>query len=61
MAPTDRDVLVALYNATDGPNWICSPNWSTEADLSEWYGVVLNGEGRVVKLSLNENNLAGIL
>ncbi|CAN0318444.1 unnamed protein product, partial [Scytosiphon promiscuus] len=60
MAPTDRDILVALYEATDGPNWTNSSNWNTDAELSEWYGVKLNGEGRVVKLSLNNNNLAGI-
>ena len=60
MAPTDRDVLVALYNATDGPNWGNSSNWDTDTDLSEWYGVKLNGEGRVVELSLFGNNIRGI-
>ncbi|CAM9925777.1 unnamed protein product [Scytosiphon promiscuus] len=59
MAPTDRDVLVALYNATDGPNWKNSSNWNTDAELSEWHGVTLNGEGRVEALWLNSHGLRG--
>ena len=60
MAPTDRDVLVALYNATDGPNWKQKTNWDTDAPLSDWYGVTANDQGRVVKLSLGGDNLRGI-
>ena len=48
----DRAVLVALYNATDGPNWVNSDNWLTDAPLGEWYGVHTNGSGRVVRLNL---------
>ena len=36
---SDRDVLVALYNATDGPNWRFKTNWLSDAPLREWYGV----------------------
>ena len=47
----DRDVLVALYNATDGDNWTDKTNWLTDNDLSTWFGVtVLNG--RVTELDL---------
>ena len=54
----DRDVLVALYNATDGDNWTDKTNWLTDNDLSTWHGVtVLNG--RVTELDLGENNLTG--
>ena len=49
----DRVALVALYNATDGPNWIDNTNWLTEAPLSEWYGVDTNAEGQVVRLDLS--------
>ena len=35
----DRAALVALYNATDGPNWVDNTNWLTDAPLGEWYGV----------------------
>ena len=60
MTPTDRDVLLALYNATGGPNWKDTAYWDTDADLSEWYGVKANDQGRVVELSLCSNNLRGI-
>lgn len=59
MAHTDRHALVALYNATDGPNWRNNSNWITGADLSQWYGVNVNTQGRVVELSLKFNNLRG--
>ena len=48
----DRAVLVALYEATDGPNWVDSRNWLTDAPLREWYGVETDGSGRVVQLDL---------
>ena len=49
---TDRAALVALYNATDGPNWIDNTNWLSEAPLGEWYGVETDPSGRVVELVL---------
>ena len=57
--PTERDILVALYRATDGPNWVNSDNWLTDAPLRSWYGVVVNGEHRLVKIDLARNNLSG--
>ena len=48
----DRAALVALYNATDGPNWVNNENWLTDAPLREWYGVDTNGSGRVIGLNL---------
>ena len=38
-AETDREALVALYNATDGENWGDSENWLSDAPLGEWWGV----------------------
>ena len=49
---TDRAALVALYEATDGPNWIDNTNWLTDAPLGEWYGVKTDASGRVVELDL---------
>ena len=60
MASADRDALLALYRSTDGPNWKYKGNWGTDAALSDWYGVYVNDEGRVVGLWLNGNNLRGI-
>ena len=55
----DRAALVALYNATDGPNWVNSDNWLTDAPLGDWYGVDTDGYGRVTRLSLYDNGLSG--
>ena len=49
----DRAVLVALYDATDGPNWVDNTNWLTDAPLGEWYGVSTDRQGRVVRLDLS--------
>ena len=56
---TDRDALVALYNATHGEEWRFATNWLSEAPLSDWYGVVTDDDGRVVELGLPLNNLRG--
>ncbi|WP_289038775.1 leucine-rich repeat domain-containing protein [uncultured Zobellia sp.] len=58
-ASPDRDALIALYNATDGPNW--TNTWDLESDINTWYGVTLNNENRVEKLILINNNLTGTL
>ena len=58
-AETDREALVALYNATNGENWFESDNWLSDAPLGEWYGVNTNDDGRVIALDLNFNGLSG--
>ena len=45
----DGAALAALYEATDGPNWVNSDNWLTDRPLNEWYGVETE-HGRVVSL-----------
>ena len=55
----DRAALVALYEATGGPNWVNSENWLTDAPLGDWYGVITDGQGRVFALELSENGLTG--
>ncbi len=57
----DRDVLVALYTAMDGPNWTINSNWLTERHVDEWYGVNTDEEGRVTALNLGSNRLKGTL
>ena len=65
----DRAALIALYKATDGPNWTEAANWLTPPEdqvsftpqqLNAWYGVTVT-EGRVQALELPANNLRGIL
>ena len=52
VANPDRAALEALYNATDGPNWVNNENWLTDAPLGEWYGVHTDHAGRVARLDL---------
>ena len=57
----DSLVLVELYNATDGTNWVNQDNWLT-GELSTWYGVTLGpGDCRVSGLDLSDNNLVGMI
>ena len=64
-AATDRAALMALYNSTDGANWIDNTNWGSAELLREWFGVSTDANGRVISLTLNHgcdgNNLAGTL
>ncbi len=58
-ATTDRAVLIALYNATNGPDWTNNANWLSDAPLGDWYGVTTNDDGRVEGLFLAVNQLSG--
>ena len=57
----DREALAALYNATDGANWWRSDNWGTDAPLDQWFGLGVDGEGRVIELDLTRNLLSGAI
>ena len=61
VATTDREALVALYDATDGSNWTTSTNWKTTAPLKDWSGVTAPAGDSVIILSLVYNNLNGII
>ena len=56
---SDRAVLEALYDATDGASWTDSTNWKTGAPLDTWFGVRADDAGRVTELALGENGLTG--
>ena len=58
---TDREALVALYNATDGANWRFNGNWLSQEPLGTWYGVNTDASGRVTELRLLTNSLNGAL
>ena len=57
--PSDRGALVSLYRSTGGEKWLDRTNWLTDAPLGDWYGVTVDRAGRVVRLELDANNLAG--
>jgi len=58
----DRNVLLELYNATDGANWNfpAGTEWDINDPLSTWFGVGLTN-GRVTNLSLQNLGLSGSL
>ena len=56
---TVREALVALYNATDGPNWVNNGKWLSDAPIGKWHGVIAGVGGRVFGLDLNGNRLRG--
>ena len=58
---SDRDVLVALYEAADGDNWLENRNWLSNRPIGEWYGVTVDDGGRVIGLYLSENELSGTI
>ena len=51
----DRTVLMALYNATGGANWMGNANWLSDAPIGQWIGVTTGPSGRVTVLNLTEN------
>ena len=58
-ANSDREALMALYDATDGGNWTNNTNWGSNEDLDEWHGVSTDSDGRVERLNLRNNGLSG--
>ena len=50
---TDREALIAFFNATDGESWDSSGTWLGRAPIGEWPGVTTNGQGRVIGLNLS--------
>jgi len=60
VSPSERDVLVALYNATGGANWTNNTNWLSSNDISTWHGVSVSN-GSVTGLVLAGNQLSGAL
>ena len=59
LTASDRNALVALYNATDGGNWTVSTNWLSEEPVSTWFGVRTDALGRVTELNLAGLGLTG--
>ena len=58
---SDRAVLVALYEATGGPQWNARRNWASGRPLERWRGVSTKRGGRVRELDLAGAGLSGEL
>ncbi len=60
----ERDALMALYNSTDGANWVENDNWGTSNPVSTWFGIDVEsiaGTEHVTKVSMEFNNLVGTI
>ena len=61
-ASAGRDVLTALYDATNGARWSVSTGlWLTREPLDEWYGVTTDADGYVTSIDLRGMRLSGAM
>ena len=60
---TEREALIALYNATGGANWTDNTNWlGAEGTECTWFGITCHEEENNVRhLALRNNNLVGTI
>lgn len=56
-----RHAIMGFFDSLDGHHWKKKDNWGSRKPLSEWYGIILNGAGDVIKIDLRCNGLRGIL
>lgn len=56
----DSLAVVKLYENLGGANWTDKTNWLTDR-LVSWHGIMLNPNGRVESIILENNNLSGTL
>jgi len=55
------DVLVALYDATNGDGWRYNTNRLSDESICEWYGVQCNSGGHVFGIHIAYNSLQGTI
>ncbi|MEM7535929.1 MAG: leucine-rich repeat domain-containing protein [Chloroflexota bacterium] len=58
--PTECEALVAIYNATNGPNWTNNTGWLVIQSPCTWFGVSCMN-GNMQTLDLSENELVGVI
>ncbi len=58
----DSLVLVALYNSTNGDDWVNNTGWLTDTPFCDWYGITCEN-GNITQIDLGiayiNNNLTG--
>lgn len=65
----EEDILIELYNATNGPGWSADAGWLVDQDPCNWYGILCtsvpvsgdNYQWRVNRIVLPSNQLSGVL
>jgi hypothetical protein len=55
----ERKALIEFYEALGGPDWIERDFWGSDRPVGEWHGIETDAEGRVVRLTIYDNNLTG--
>ena len=58
----EQAALRALYEGTDGPEWVEDDSWLEETDeflFEDWHGIRTDDDGRVVEIDLSDNGLSG--
>ena len=56
---SEKDVLILLYQATNGDQWANNRNWLSNAPLGQWHGVITDSNDNVTNLKLGGNLLRG--
>ena len=57
---SEKEALIALYDSTNGVNWINNTNWLSEQPVSTWYGITVSDD-HVTTIFLENNNLNGTI
>ncbi len=57
VSKSDSLILIALYDSSDGDNWVHNDNWKN-TPVNLWYGISV-GDSSITSIKLNENNLSG--
>ncbi len=57
----ERQALIDLYDALDGPHWDNNANWCSEEPIGTWFGVSADNNGHVVALDIRNNGLNGTI
>jgi Leucine-rich repeat (LRR) protein len=55
----ERQALIAFYNAMSGPDWIEHHFWGSDRPVGQWHGVTTDADGRIVQLTIYDNNVTG--
>ena len=57
----ELEALIVLYQASGGDNWTNKTGWLTNDQPGDWHGVTTDNAGRILRISLVDNNLSGNL
>jgi Leucine-rich repeat (LRR) protein len=58
VSEVECELLLQLYQSTNGANWTRNKGWNVSNTPCRWYGVTCDKAG-VIKLDLSQNNLTG--